>query len=104
MSFSKLLTDSKEDSRSNICVGLDLAVYGSRKENTLQRGEDKTKIILNLIIRDRLLLVIIIKNDWGYLDVTMPKNKAFDYNFNLLERLFERFPNAFPMLRHLLEL
>lgn len=49
MSFSKLLIDSKEESRSNICVGLDLATYGSRKENTLQRGEDKTKIILNLI-------------------------------------------------------
>ncbi len=49
MSFSKLLTDSKEDSRSNICVGLDLAAYGSRKENTLQLGEEKTDVILNLI-------------------------------------------------------
>ncbi len=33
----------------------------------------------------------------GTLTVTMPKNKAF--NFNMLEWLFERFPNAFPILR-----
>ena len=34
---------------------------------------------------------------------TMPK-KAFDLNFPLLNWLFERFPNAFPILRHILEL
>lgn len=38
------------------------------------------------------------------LPVTMPKNKLFNFNFNLLSWLFERFPNAFPILRHLLEL
>jgi len=38
------------------------------------------------------------------LDVTMPKNKALYYNFNLLELLFERFPNAFPILKQLLGL
>jgi len=36
---------------------------------------------------------------WGYLEVTMPKNKAFNFNFNLLSWLFERFPNAFPILK-----
>ena len=36
----------------------------------------------------------------GTLTVTMPRNKPI--NFNLLELLFERFPNAFPILRHLL--
>ncbi|MCK4332544.1 MAG: Zn-dependent exopeptidase M28, partial [Thermoplasmatales archaeon] len=40
----------------------------------------------------------------GTLEVTMPKNKAFNFNFPLLNWLFERFPNAFPILRHLLEL
>ncbi|EMR75272.1 hypothetical protein MBGDF03_00897, partial [Thermoplasmatales archaeon SCGC AB-540-F20] len=30
--------------------------------------------------------------------------KPFNFNFNLLEWLFERFPNAFPILRHLLSL
>lgn len=38
----------------------------------------------------------------GTLEVTMPRNKAFNFNFNLLERLFERFPNIFPVLRYLL--
>lgn len=33
------------------------------------------------------------------LEVTMPKNKGF--NFNIIERILERFPNAFPILRHL---
>lgn len=38
----------------------------------------------------------------AYKEVTMPKNKAF--NFNLLSWLFERFPNVFPILRQLLGL
>ncbi len=43
-------------------------------------------------------------SDWGTLEVTMPKNKSFNFNFNMLSWLFERFPNAFPILRHLLGL
>jgi len=35
------------------------------------------------------------------LEVTMPKNKPFNFNFNLLSWLFERFPQAFPILRQL---
>lgn len=38
------------------------------------------------------------------LEVTMPKNKAFNFNFDLLSWLFERFPNMFPILRHMLGL
>ena len=30
--------------------------------------------------------------EWGYFDVTMPKNKAFNFNLNPLNWLFERFP------------
>ena len=44
------------------------------------------------------------ESDWATLEVTIPKNKPFNYNFNLLSWLFERFPHAFPMLRHLLGL
>jgi len=36
--------------------------------------------------------------------ISMPKNKIFNFNFNLLSLLFERFPNAFPILRNLLGL
>ena len=38
------------------------------------------------------------------LEVKMPINKHFYSNFNLLNWLFERFPNAFPILRHILGL
>jgi hypothetical protein len=31
----------------------------------------------------------------------MPKNKAFNFNFNLLSWLFERFPRMFPIMRQL---
>jgi len=44
------------------------------------------------------------ESDWATLEVTMPKNKAFNFNFPLLSWLFERFPNAFPMLRCILRL
>ena len=40
---------------------------------------------------------------WGELEVAMPVNQQ-SYSFPLLQRLFERFPNAFPILRNLLEL
>ncbi len=40
----------------------------------------------------------------GTLEVTMPRNKAFNFNYNLLEHLFDRFPNMFPVLRYLLGL
>jgi len=41
---------------------------------------------------------------WGELEITMPKNKLFNFNVYLQNRLFDRFPNAFPILRHLLGL
>jgi len=43
------------------------------------------------------------ESDWGELEVSMPLNQQF-HGFPLLQRLLERFPNAFPILRHLLEL
>jgi len=40
---------------------------------------------------------------WGELEVTMPVNQHI-YSFPLIQRLLERFPNAFPILRQLLGL
>ena len=40
---------------------------------------------------------------WSEFEVTMPVNQQ-TYTFPLLQRLLERFPNAFPIIRHLLEL
>jgi len=42
------------------------------------------------------------ESDWAYLEVSMPVNQQ--YPFPLLHRFLDRFPNAFPILRHLLEL
>ncbi len=44
------------------------------------------------------------ESDWATLEVSMPMNKPFNFNFNLIEWLFERFPNAFPILRYVLGL
>ncbi len=44
------------------------------------------------------------KSDWTTLEVTMPKNKQFNLNLNLLSWLIERFPNAFPILKQILGL
>ena len=39
------------------------------------------------------------ESNWAYHVVTMPRDKL--YNFNLLEWLFECFPNVFPILRYI---
>jgi hypothetical protein len=44
------------------------------------------------------------KSDVTSLEVTIPKNKPFGYNLNIFNWLFERFPNAFLILKHLLKL
>lgn len=38
-------------------------------------------------------------SDWGYLEVSMPKNKILHHSF--LQQLFQNFPNAFPILKYL---
>ncbi len=49
MQFLDLLIRSKEESKSQVCVGLDLAAFGTREQNTLDKGQNKVSIILNLI-------------------------------------------------------
>jgi hypothetical protein len=43
------------------------------------------------------------ESDWGTLEVTVPKNKLFIFNFPLLNWLFENFQNLFPALRYIFE-
>ncbi len=52
-----------------------------------------------------------LKDEWGLesawsdsFPITMPKNKLFIFNLPLLNWLFDRFPNAFPILRYILGL
>lgn len=46
------------------------------------------------------------ESSWGFLEVTMPKIKVFYFNFNfpLLNWLFERIQNVFPILRYIVGL
>ena len=42
------------------------------------------------------------ESEWSDpLTVTIPRDKSFNFNFNFLEWMFERFPNAFPILRYI---
>jgi hypothetical protein len=55
-------------------------------------------------IKAKLIDIHGAESDWAYLEVTMPINQQSFYSFPLLQRLFERFPNMFPILRNLIGL
>ncbi|UCD13331.1 MAG: PQQ-like beta-propeller repeat protein [Thermoplasmatales archaeon] len=75
--------------------------YCSGKEITLNHTwSKKGKYTIKAKAKDPLDF----ESDWSILEVTMPKNKPFNLNFNLLGWLFDRLPHVFPILRHLLEL
>jgi hypothetical protein len=44
-----------------------------------------------------------LRSQWGKLEVTMSKGKLQLINI-FLQRLFERYPNVFPIIRYLIEL
>jgi len=75
--------------------------YGSGEEVTVGHTWDNTG---TYTIRVKAEDTNGAESEWGELEIEMPKNKIFNFNFNLLEWLFERFPNAFPILRHMLGL
>ncbi|UCE12278.1 MAG: orotidine 5'-phosphate decarboxylase, partial [Candidatus Heimdallarchaeota archaeon] len=49
MNFFHLLSNAKRETGSRICVGLDLAAYGSRNQNTLKKDESKVEVSLDLV-------------------------------------------------------
>lgn len=58
----------------------------------------------NYMIRAKAKDTFDAESDWGTLNVTMPKIKLFNFNLNLLNWLFDRFPYIFPILRYSLGL
>jgi hypothetical protein len=56
----------------------------------------------NFIIKARAKDIYGAIGDWGTLEVTMPKNKQINFQFNLLNWLYEQFPYAFPFLKYIL--
>ncbi len=61
---------------------------------------DKGKYVIEAWARDDLGAF----GEKSTLEVTMPKSIPFFFNFPLLNWLFERFPNAFQLLRYIVEL
>ena len=49
MEFIRLLEKSKEETYSKICVGLDLAIYGSRDKYAMDENQDKKSTLFSLI-------------------------------------------------------
>ena len=74
--------------------------YSSGQEITVSHTWDEED---TYTIRAKARDIFEEESDWAYLEVTMPVNQH-SYSFPLLQRLLERFPNAFPILRNLLEL
>lgn len=58
----------------------------------------------NYSIRARAKDIYSVKGPWTSLEVSIPKSKSFNFIFSLLERWFERIPNAFSILIYLLGL
>ena len=55
---------------------------------------EKIEFIWDTVVED----IHDVESDWGTLDVTIPRSRAFN---TYLQCIFERFPNAFPILRHI---
>jgi orotidine-5'-phosphate decarboxylase len=49
LNFLKLLKNAKKNSNSDICVGLDVAAYGTRNRFTISKEKRKIKVIISLI-------------------------------------------------------
>lgn len=53
------------------------------------------------IVKTKVKDIYGIESDWGYLEVSIPRTISFN---SLLMKILERFPNTFPILRHLMGL
>ena len=74
--------------------------YPSGQEITVSHTWDEEN---TYTIRAKAKDTLDVESPWSTLEVTMPVNQH-SYSFPLLQRLLERFPNAFPILRQILGL
>jgi hypothetical protein len=82
---------------------------GSINEGSIESGEvfnlsHSWSIKGNYTLKVQLIDEYGAKSDWATLNVTIPKNKVVNINFHLLNWIFERFPNAFLILKNLLKI
>jgi len=72
--------------------------YKSNQKITLEKTwEKKGNYTIRIKARDQYGL----KSEWSVLQVSMPLTYSVPF-YQFFDQLFERFPNAFPILRHLL--
>jgi hypothetical protein len=82
---------------SNILIG----PFPSGEEITYKHTwTTKTAYLINVVAEDEYDF----RSAWTKLDVTMPKDKSISFNTNNIDWIFERFSNAFPIMKHLLKL
>jgi len=89
--FTPMSGDDLKPSDGSITVNV--SVTAPNKKNSEFMGE--LKIVNKENVSDNCTIPVYLQT---------PKNKPFDFNFNLLCWLFERFPNALPILRYVLGL
>ena len=77
-----------------------LGPYSSGQEITVSHTWDKRG---TFVVRAKAKDTFDAESYWGTLEVSMPVDQPV-YSFPLLQRLLERFPNVFPILRHLIDL
>ncbi|MHA1236871.1 MAG: orotidine 5'-phosphate decarboxylase [Candidatus Hodarchaeales archaeon] len=73
MHFLDLLRKSKEESKSQVCVGLDLAVFGTREQYTLDKEQEKKGVLINLIENLHSQCCAFKINRQYILDLTLPE-------------------------------
>jgi outer membrane protein assembly factor BamB len=74
--------------------------YPSGQEITVGHTWDEEN---SYTIRAKAKDTLDVESPWSTLEISMPINQQ-TFSFHLLQQLFERFPNAFPILRQLFEL
>lgn len=85
--------------------GTDSGWVGPYNSGQTGSASHKWKIWKSYDIKVKSKDIYGVESEWSDpLSVTMPKNKPYFYNFSLLSWIFEKYPNAFPLLRQLLGL
>jgi len=76
-----------------------LGPYGSGEEACANHSwDEKGTCIIQARLKDDYGAL----SDWGYLEITVPRTRILHNAF--LQRLLEKFPNAFPILRYIFRL
>ena len=77
---------------------------------TTEYGDSGVEVMLkhswaekgNYTIRAKARDINDAESAWKTLEINIPRNRAFNYNFNLLDWVLARLQNAFPLLQYLL--